>query len=163
MLVLRAYKKPALDGYFIPRKFAGALVWICCYYNFLRATSQQLTSQSINFEKSNEYSLEEVNTGEIWLDSKPIYRKLVNLTRPTAAGSTNIAHNIPDVETPLGISLKVGGGAGNAVGNGIMTSATAGYFAYLSTTNIVWQNIGTQTSTPVIAICEYTKTTDQPA
>lgn len=42
------------------------------------------TTVPTNWEKVNDYSTEEVNTGNTWIDGKPIYRKVMSLQSSTA-------------------------------------------------------------------------------
>lgn len=44
------------------------------------------------------YSTEEVKTGEIWIDGKPIYKKTIQFTT-SAIGKHSIKHNISNLDT----------------------------------------------------------------
>ena len=53
-----------------------------------------------NLANADKYDLEEVKTGGIWLDGKPIYRKVFEIDDASlTAGSTQIALNIDSPET----------------------------------------------------------------
>lgn len=56
------------------------------------------TTVPSNWEKVNDYSTEEVKTGETWIDGKPIYKKTIQFTT-SAIGKHSIKHNISNLDT----------------------------------------------------------------
>jgi len=73
---------------------------------------------------------EEVDTGKIWIDDKPIYRKLLTGTSFTTGGSYGrVPHEIPGIQTLVAASGYVGtpGGAQYAT-----------YANYIDPTNFYW-------------------------
>lgn len=56
------------------------------------------TTVPTNWEKVNDYSTEEVKTGETWIDGKPIYKKTIQFTT-SATGKHSIKHNISNLDT----------------------------------------------------------------
>ena len=51
------------------------------------------------WEKLDEYSTSEVNTGKVWIDNKPIYRKVIYVSSLPNATSVDYPHNITNVDT----------------------------------------------------------------
>lgn len=114
------------------------------------------------------YSTDEVNTGKKWIDGKPIYRKVFEITNPATTGAyqINYQHNIVNLDVIVGWT-------------GSTTPRTTGSyrrllpFAYYGNANY---NVGVSVSASVILISigsesvpdiakiymtlEYTKTTD---
>lgn len=58
-----------------------------------------------NWEKVNDYSTEEVKTGETWIDGKPIYRKIFvgNWISNTLAWTNLVKGNISNCDTVISI------------------------------------------------------------
>lgn len=52
----------------------------------------------VNNKVKDVYSTDEVKTNKIWIDGKPIYRKVITFTTGNSAGDINIAHNINNAE-----------------------------------------------------------------
>lgn len=59
-------------------------------------TNQQLTRNMI-------YLTEEVDTGKVWINSKPIYRKVVNCGTVPNSTSKTVNHDIANVEMVVGV------------------------------------------------------------
>ena len=57
------------------------------------------TSDIKNILDSNIYSLNEVKTNKVWIDGKPIYRKVIEYNSNTALsnGDNNISHNVTHI------------------------------------------------------------------
>lgn len=54
------------------------------------------------------YSTTETLTNKVWIDSKPIYRKVINIgSRTYSAGNNDIAHNISNIETITEIIFEI--------------------------------------------------------
>lgn len=75
----------------------------------LETTDKSSLVNAINEVKNAEvYSTTEVKTNKIWIDGKPIYRKVIEDTLPTISSSgvqnVNIPHNISNFESLVNIS-----------------------------------------------------------
>lgn len=53
-----------------------------------------------NLLNKDVYSMQEIKTNKIWIDEKPIYRKIFTFNS-LVNNSANIIGNIPDIETPI--------------------------------------------------------------
>lgn len=51
----------------------------------------------VGWEKVNDYSTTEVDTGKTWIDGKPIYRTIFNAGSSSTTGQVN--HNISNIDT----------------------------------------------------------------
>lgn len=109
----------------------------------------------------NVYSTEEVKTNKVWIDGKPVYRKVINDTTNRAIGSYNIPHGITNLDTLVYKSVTMYQNSTIAF-DGSATSALSSSEntgSYLNGADISirtsWEIIKT------IIILEYTKTTDE--
>lgn len=125
--------------------------------NVLTGENIALQSRIAELENANTYSEEEVRIG-IWVDMKPVYRKVYTIA--SFRNSTTIS--IPDIKEVTNLQLKrqYDSRANMWVyGAGVMSQNNL-YFSY--GTNSI--NINTASSDTTIynltAIIEYTKTTD---
>lgn len=112
-------------------------------------------------EAKDIYSTEEVKTNKVWIDGKPIYRKVMTGTFSTSTSTQSVAHNIlslGDVITLRGIYTNANN---NQVGsipmyysNDLITTLRidSSYIHLSHTTSLH--------SSPYKIILEYTKTTD---
>lgn len=123
------------------------------------------TTVPTNWEKVNDYSTEEVKTGETWIDGKPIYKKTIQFTT-SATGKHSIKHNISNLDT----IIEGKGSSKSSTGTFYifpMSSAVDNVSAYsisiqdISTTYIYFFR-GTNVTGTVISYITlyYTKTTD---
>lgn len=54
------------------------------------------------------YSTSETLTNKIWIDNKPIYRKVLNIgARTYSQGNNNIAHNISNISKVIDINFMI--------------------------------------------------------
>lgn len=126
----------------------------------------------VGWEKVNDYSTNEVNTGKTWIDGKPIYRKVIEYTPSQTIGavgqliSINIAHNISNFERPVNISGYVLAGTKYIILPSINTTSTnynlGTNISSIDSTNIVLYILNDTwgTNRTFTFIIEYTKTTD---
>lgn len=107
------------------------------------------------------YSLNEINTGKIWIDGKPIYRKVINCGALPNNAIKNVAHNISNLDFVIFL-------------NGISySSATGNYFPlpyaadilqaqvkiWATNTDVSLQTLSDRSNyTTTYIILEYTKT-----
>lgn len=72
-------------------------VGIMCAYDSSIGGSLQVNGERIDV--SDVYSLSEVKTNKVWIDGKPIYRKVVAVNFPsTSSASVNTNHNISNID-----------------------------------------------------------------
>lgn len=57
------------------------------------------------------YNAEEQLTGATWIDGRPIWRKTISVTVPTAAGPENTAHGIADLDDVVSLHAVVSDGS----------------------------------------------------
>ena len=74
-----------------------------------------------------ESSTSEINTGEKWVDGRPIFKKTIIGTVTLINGSSNLAHGIPDFTTSFQI-LSVQGSWKIGVSNGINGGSQSIYY-----------------------------------
>jgi len=114
------------------------------------------------------YKTTEVDTGDKWIDGKPIYRKVVDIGNISTGGAyVNTMHGISDLDTVIG--LRAFGKRGDS--NGYQTIPYIHPSSFSSFNNCCLIDIYPQTTIRIIpgsifsldnvfAIIEYTKTTD---
>ena len=131
-------------------------------------STSTIDSYSCNYaNKCNTYSTNEIDTGKVWTDGKPIYRKVIEGTLPAltpSGGGTddgNIAHGITNLDTIIQINGKLLY-SNNWYFFPIISSSgkITGIRGYTST-NITIRSSDTWDAGPSVKlIVEYTKTTD---
>lgn len=106
------------------------------------------------------YSTSEVKTNKVWIDGKPIYRKVVDCGALPNATTKNVAHNIANLDNL--VSLK-----GYAISDYIRIplpyvrpGGNDSVGLLLVSTNIRLETISNMSSYSACVILEYTKTTD---
>lgn len=108
------------------------------------------------------YSTTEVKTNKVWTDSKPIYRKVLNLTTPNSSSESNIA-TLTGIDTLTDIKSFVINDAYARVNYPYyFNSGNYGVLFYKTNTGeIICSNAYTgYQNRPITVIIEYTKTTD---
>lgn len=106
------------------------------------------------------YSIDEVKTNKVWVDGKPIYRKVIfneNQSFP-ASGTREIPHNITNFGELIDLKYSLyyqSSGNWYKQFDGITTKNLT-----VNSTNIVFNSIGSSTFQKAYFIIEYTKTTD---
>jgi len=130
----------------------------------LKTDDKSNLANSINELKSAEvYSTDEVKTNKIWIDDKPIYRKVINFgTLPNAADKF-VDPNIIDLEriiTMRGLAYNVEDGNAFPLPN--VTTSGSQYTIDIAIINkqIRIRTAIDRTSMTAYVILEYTKTTD---
>ena len=132
--------------------------------NLSTETKTNLVS-SINELKGREaYTTEELKTNKIWIDGKPIYRKVVNCGNLGNATQITIDHNITNISRFVNVS----GLAQRPSDNDLLTIPYAtfnennrgGITAYVNNTSIYINTNTNRSAYAAYVILEYTKTTD---
>ena len=106
------------------------------------------------------YSTTETKTNKVWIDGKPIYRKVVYDTTPRSGGNYNIEHGIQNYDEIVSYKTLCYQSS-SVIHDGSSTSALSGLERVTSYFN--GSNISIRTSWAIvktIIIIEYTKTTD---
>ncbi len=115
------------------------------------------------YERKRKYSTEEINTGDIWINGKPIYRKVFSGTKsgPLQFSIANL--NIDEVTNAYG-NLHVEEGVDNQFRHVPSYGSSGNYVSYEVQLNNGILSIGGATGSysqgEVTFILEYTKTTD---
>lgn len=127
------------------------------------STTDGYSCNEVNNLVQDVYSNDEVKTNKVWIDGKPIYRKVIHLTN-VIRGYKDYVHNINN----LGDVIEIGGYVSisdgyNSVARVVADNITGAGFGVI---NIDTQNLHTlagssfPTTNDVYIILEYTKTTD---
>lgn len=147
-------------------------VGIMCQYDTSLGGGLQVYGEVIG-EKPDVYSTSEVKTNKIWIDNKPIYRKVVQIPRTTfSANLSRYAHGISNIDNTTNLFIvweDTSSGSSHRrrfiPANYYSTLAWATQ-ATIETSDIVFE-LGESarqriysTGTNIFAIIEYTKTTD---
>lgn len=106
------------------------------------------------------YSTTEVNTGNKWIDGKPIYRKVINFGALPDTSTKAVAHNISNLDTI--IDYKALAKSINAILPIPYMALTASYgiYMYFDATNITVETGYNRSAYSMYVVLEYTKTTD---
>lgn len=113
------------------------------------------TTVPSGWQQVDDYSTDEINTGKLWIDGKPIYRKVVDFGTLPNATSKNFTHNI-SVDTVI----KCYGVVYRASPYARWTIPTDNIYVYCNLENIIIQTTINRTDCTAKVILEYTKTTD---
>ena len=110
--------------------------------------------------KQDVYSTNEVKTNKVWVDGKPIYRKVVTGTLPTTNYAIFITIN--NLETPINENIMITERDGNKTRLPFVQLITNRYCDYYVHNNEYHIHFTAETyeGDSFIAILEYTKTTD---
>lgn len=127
----------------------------------LQTTTKSSLVGAVNELKSGEvYSSSEIKTNKVWIDGKPIYRKVLYDTTSRSAGNYSIAHGIQNYDEIISYKTLCYQSS-SVIHDGSSTSALSGSERVTSYFND--SNISIRTSWAIvktIIIIEYTKTTD---
>lgn len=109
------------------------------------------------------YSTDEVVTDKVWIDGKPIYRKVVNLGTLPNTSTKDIPHGISNIEFITNIS----GVAKKASGDFLplpylwkSSTEDVSISIFVNTTKVTVMTLNDRTDTNGYIFVEYTKTTD---
>lgn len=121
-------------------------------------TQSQTNATDINNLKSGEvYSTTEVKTNKVWIDGKPIYRKVLHDTTSRSVGNYNIEHGIQNYDEIVSYKTLCYQSS-SVIHDGSSTSSLSGSERVTSYFND--SNISIRTSWAIvktIIIIEYTK------
>lgn len=122
-------------------------------------SNSQVSGYSCNYlNKMDRYSTSETRTNKVWIDGKPIYRKVV--TGNMSDGS--IAHGLTDVTFVNAYGFFIAS-SGSVMPLPSLRVNYASYSAgfYINSTQVAFDK-GTSAAGTVYVTLEYTKTTDAP-
>ena len=57
--------------------------------------------------KEENYTTNEINTGKLWIDRKPIYRKVIEYSTQPVSGNNTFYHGISNVDKFIDIETKI--------------------------------------------------------
>ena len=119
-------------------------------------------NNSTDIDNLQIYSTAETNTGKVWIDGKPIYRKCFNWTWPSNADNTHVSVSGLNIDKMLDMrgTLRYANGFHN-----IGAYANSNYYSLaqynISETQVtIYGSSANYKGRDVILIIEYTKTTD---
>ena len=107
-------------------------------------------------EYEDHYSSDEIKTNKVWIDGKPIYRKVFDYGQLPNNSSVGVTHNIP-IDTPIecfGIVYRTSSPVNS------WTLPTANIFIDLDKNQVYVTTTSDRRDLTCKAILEYTKTTD---
>ena len=115
-------------------------------------------------DETNDYSTDETKTFSKWIDGKPIYRKVVNLSTMPNNTIKSVAHRISNISiftSIRGIAKGFGASAGTYIPLPYAHSVSSSNIALtVDNTNVNVSTSTDYTNYGGYAILEYTKTTD---
>ena len=136
------------------------------------ANENKVTASDMNEIKSNVneiingevYSTSEVKTNKVWIDNKPIYRKVINFgALPSSASTLSVSHNInyDKIVNLYGICSDSNGTTMHIPHVGTTNMASGISISLRSTSSSIQiYTSGNGSSYNAYIIIEYTKTTD---
>ena len=104
-----------------------------------------------------EYSTEEKVVGK-WIDGKPVYRKVLSATLPSATGNSVASLTSLNIGSLVRIESFTTTGA--RLPNNYKDASNNGYSLYISGTSLLAQLTSAVYGRSINVILEYTKTTD---
>lgn len=108
------------------------------------------------------YSTDEVKTNKRWINGKPVYRRVFNLTSPSTTGQwTDYSHNIANIDEFINCKAYLKLSSGEQFFADFAESSTY-YFNFVPKVNMFSTRIGFAgyANKTMRVIVEYTKTTD---
>lgn len=125
------------------------------------SSGETWSSQKIHEENKEVYSMDEVKTNKVWIDGKPIYRKVTTQTITTLEGTPINDFDTSLVDSVISIYGSIKQPSGNITPISFYNKATDGAYVYISKERnrfiLYARELGIG---DVILIVEYTKTID---
>lgn len=119
------------------------------------------SSEKINAEIKEVYSTDEVKTNKVWIDGKPIYRKVTTQTITTPEGTLINDFDTSLVDSVISIYGSIKQPSGNITPISFYNKTNDGAYVYTSKQTNRFILYARETGVgDVILIVEYTKTTD---
>ena len=125
-------------------------------------TQSTWSSEKINEENKEVYSTDEVKTNKVWIDGKPIYRKVATQTITTPEGFCPIDDfDTSLIDSVISIYGSIKQPSGNITPISFYNKANDGAYVYMSKEAKLFLLFAREIGVgDVILIVEYTKTTD---
>ena len=124
------------------------------------STEDSYSCDYINKTIKDVYSTEEIKTNKVWINGKPIYRKVID--RGNRIATEIFDHNIPNVDDIWindEFTFRI-----HATGNHVPLNASgAQTYVYANRTQVTTTNSGAISADQIYITLEYTKTTDKGA
>lgn len=100
------------------------------------------------------YSTNETLTSKVWINGKPIYRKVINMGNLNNATGKSVNHGISNMDKTVGIMGIADNGSTYVLGAGFNDEI------YWTKTAVIWNTKTNRTTYTAYVVLEYTKTTD---
>lgn len=127
---------------------------------------QNILNNNISENVLDKYSTNETIIG-VWIDGKPIYRKVIKITNPALSAITDYNHQIGNVDMLRPVEAFVLRNIDNTIRTINVSYSTSTVFVQGSKTNIsyriptdLWNWIYQSSDLTLYVIVEYTKITD---
>ena len=136
---------------------------------FSNSTKDAYACGYINDLVEEVYSTDEVKTNKVWIDGKPIYRKVISVNSPSSAGVyttiANMGSNVVNTLVSATSMILVSYAANNKVFYNLnIDEGDANHYcliAYNQSNGNIQAKVGTELrNQPITIVLEYTKTTD---
>lgn len=125
---------------------------------------QVVNSNDDSFIATTKYSTTEVKTSMVWINNKPIYRKVVSMGALLNSDSLMVAHGIANIEfivNAIMFAIRESDSDRLPVPYATFNANNLGGInGYANATNVVMTTSSNRTAYNGYAILEYTKTTD---
>lgn len=121
--------------------------------NIVNGNDDEFIQYKSNIVAGETYSTDEVKTNKIWIDGKPIYRKVVNMGNLPNNSGKSVTHGLSNF-----VIITINGSATN----GSTHIGISGFNdeVYISNTNVIWNTKANRSSFTAYVVLEYIKTTD---
>lgn len=113
-----------------------------------------------NLLEEVQFSTNETKTNELWIDNKPIYRKVVSIGALPSSGGKNTSHNISNLDKVINIYGFANSNTYKFPLPYTTNNNVSNIALYATTTNVIVEVGQNRSSFNGWAILEYTKTTD---
>lgn len=132
--------------------------------NEIKTVVNNNATELTNVINAEEYSINEVKTNKVWIDGKPIYRKVINCGNLPNNTTKQITHGISNMST----TIKINGTAIRSTDNDTLpipyitfnANNSGGIVIYIDSTNIVLRTTTDRSAYVGYVTLEYTKLID---
>lgn len=127
------------------------------------ATNKTWSVSKINNAIKEIYSLDEIKTDKVWIDGKPVYRRVINLGTLPNASTKDIPHGITNIDFIVnvsGIAKKTNGDFLPLPYLWKPSNTDVSISVFANATSVTIMTLNDRTDVTAYAFIEYTKTTD---
>lgn len=121
---------------------------------FIENNSIGYSANYINDITTDTYSSNEIKTNKIWIDGKPIYRKVINMGNLNNSTGKTVNHGVSNMDKTVGIMGIADNGSTYILGAGFNDEL------YWTKTALIWNTKTNRSAFTAYVVLEYTKTTD---